>query len=62
MLDSKGNYFYIGNTLVSSKYPDTDSGIICIDITGKIAYFEPNPHFTEGPIFCLNQKSLDRSK
>ncbi len=59
MKDSKGNNFKVGDVLVSSQSPDTDSRILCKSITGNIASFE-NQIFSPRS-FLLNQRSLDVS-
>ncbi len=62
MKDSKGNNFGVGNILVSSECPDTDSGIFCKSITGNIANFEHHIKHLSTDDFCLNQRSLNISK
>ena len=62
MKDSKGNFFSVDDTLVSSQCPDTDSGIFCKSITGNVASFEHQINYFPALPFCLNQNSLDISK
>ena len=64
MKDSKGNKFGAGDTLVSSEYPDTDSGIVCKSIVGGLANFGHNFIYNSlsPESFCLDQESLDASK
>ena len=64
MNDSKGNKFNVGDVLVSTECPDTDPGICCESITGKVAYFRRNDfgYFPIPEPFCLSQGSLKASK